>query len=636
MATSDFIPVLSNHPPPSPTPEWSSEPVPLKEFSSKRQVPGFAKIVKGNYMTLGSNKFSFQKQYHEVFIHSVKVGVKVLAHCLRRVDATSISRRGNHNVYTTTRLYAVDQRLAIPISYQGWFELLSEDGKSARPITSVHELARIKPDRCLVRENTKAYIMSEDEKFTFDKTKIVIAGEQLVLNGEVSLPAPAENKKIKLLRCFDSKGELIYLSFDQKATFTPIAGEEDFVGVFNIRDIVRRFRLPLTVKLVQGVRPKVDPSRFTGLIRLDWVYTDETAFVCPVDKNIIRLLPVPTDSNLQLVSALNQQAMKSTELYRSMIVKCNRMITNYNNTLHLIVQVPDAASKGKGKSNANVFSMQLSAPAYQPSGGRTKSREHLLMDEIDDLYAYVRDGGAPPTKFTYDSDEESYWEEPAYEPLDDFRARLKALEAGERVSYHVKYQPQDPSQLKLDVDNDLRKSTENLLEGRDGLPDVHPNKTSPTPPALPPRPPDLLAYPHPSGERFSSSEHTKPFSSSTQIILSRNSQSEHNVTRVSNLGMVSSNHSSHSSQESKSPAKIFARSKSAAEVLAPKKEHLLPPPSTGANSSSTSGSSGNGHRNHIARDFKDSDISSMTRGASSGSSGGPASNIRKKMQTLYL
>ena len=68
---------------------------------------------------------------------------------------------------------------------------------------------------------------------------------------------------------------------------------------------------------------------------------------------------------------------------------------------------------------------------------RSKSKEDVLMDEIDDLYGYVRDGGKPPTKtkFQYDSDEESYWEEPAYEPLDKFRARLKALESGQQVLY---------------------------------------------------------------------------------------------------------------------------------------------------------------------------------------------------------
>ncbi|KAK0069940.1 hypothetical protein Bpfe_001117 [Biomphalaria pfeifferi] len=626
MATQEHI--ASSHPsPPSPTPEWGTDSVALKDYASKFPVPGFAKVVKGNYMTLGSNKFSFQKQYHEVFIHSVKVGVKVLAHCLRRMDATTLTRRGNHNIFTATKLYAVDQRLAIPISYQGWFELLSEDGKSARPIVSVHELAKVKPDRCLVRENIKAYILSEDSSTSFDKSKIVIAGEQLLLAGEIELPSAIENKKIKLLKCFDSEGKSIYLSFDQKGTFTPIAAEDGFTGVFNIRDIVRRFRLPLTVKLVQGVRPKVDPARFTGLIRLDWVYTDDTAFVCPVDKNVVRLLPVPNDVNLQLVAATNQKAMKASELYRNMMTKCNRMIANYNNTLHLIVQVPDGVTKGKGRTNPNVFSQQLDIPVHSH---RSKSKEHLLMDEIDDLYAYVRDGGPPPNlkKFAYDSDEESYWEEPAYEPLDEFRARLQAIEAGHRVNYHEKYRPQDPS--KLNLDSELRKSRENLLDSK--------------PMSPPPLPPRLFNFqPDNFGTDAEHSANTLPQS----VPIKTFSQSTYNITTVSNLGLVSSSHSSSSSllnqKISQKEAKLdgghfFSRSKSNAEAMVNKDRLNIPKRGQGGSqeSTSTSGSSGNGHRNHIARDFKDSDISSMTKGGSSGSSGGPSSNIRKKMQTLYL
>ena len=67
---------------------------------------------------------------------------------------------------------------------------------------------------------------------------------------------------MRLLRCEDSQGDTVYLSFDQKGLFTVIAGAADVTGVFNIRDIVGRFRLPLTVRLVQGVRPKVEAARW--------------------------------------------------------------------------------------------------------------------------------------------------------------------------------------------------------------------------------------------------------------------------------------------------------------------------------------------------------------------------------------
>jgi hypothetical protein len=48
---------------------------------------------------------------------------------------------------------------------------------------------------------------------------------------------------------------------------------------------------------------------------------------------------------------------------------------------------------------------------------------------------------SPKSKFTYESDEESYYEEPAYEPLDDFRSRLAMLAKGKPGYNNSKYKP---------------------------------------------------------------------------------------------------------------------------------------------------------------------------------------------------
>lgn len=73
------------------------------------------------------------------------------------------------------------------------------------------------------------------------------------------------------------------------------------------------------------------------------------------------------------------------------------MIHNYNNTLHLIVAIPEAASKGR-KGQKNVFSQPFPQEAEVTANARSRRREKRLMEEIDDLYSYVRDGGAVPDK----------------------------------------------------------------------------------------------------------------------------------------------------------------------------------------------------------------------------------------------
>ena len=588
-----------------PIPLWDSDSVSLKNFSSKGTVPSFAKVTKGSFMNIGHSKFSIQRQHTEIFVHSIKMGVKVLAHSVRRIEGTT--RRG----YPCSRIVAMDQRLAIPISYQGWFELLSEDGKSARPITSVHELAKAFPDKCLVRENVKGYLATSDGKLTFDKTRVVTAGERLILCGDITLPSPQHNKKVKMLKCYDSKGENIYMSFDQKGIFTPIAGPDDLLGVLSIRDIVRKFRLPLTVKLIQGVKPKVDPSKFTGLIRIYWVYTDETAFVCPLEKNHIRILPVPTDTNLQLATASNNTELKKTEMFRNLSIKCNRMVSNYNNTIHLIVTLPESVIKNKGKnrSSSNIFSKPLLMEESRPMR-RSKSREDMLMDEIDDLYQFVRNGGAPPqkSKFTYDSDEESYWEEPAYEPLNDFRARLMAIEAGKQVTHHVKYKPADPRQLGLDIEPEVGPSQDNvygvLTNGGGAAVAASPRVNHPVVPepptqvtvkAPPESTPPPLPPPLPPRQYIRADLGPAVLDSSPGDVISQNS----------------SGSGDKKSKEQRKCSRNLQRS-----------------PDT---SSSSSGSKG---RYKVGKDFKDSDISSRTRDSSESGSG--SKNVRRRLKTLYL
>lgn len=222
-----------------------------------------------------------------------------------------------------------------------------------------------------------------------------------------------------------------------------------YTGVLQIRDIIQKYRMPLTVKLVHGIWPKVEKERFTGLIRLDWVYVDDTVFMCPFEKDTVRMIPVPLDSSLQVTPSINFKALTEKESYKKLHSKCSRMVSNYNNTIHLIVNVPNAVARCfNSKVSRNMFSQTI----QQESKAKpiSKIKEERLMDEIDDIYQFVRDGGvAPKSKFTYDSDEESFWEEPAYEPLDNFQQCLKAIESGKQVQYHKKYQPADATKLGL-------------------------------------------------------------------------------------------------------------------------------------------------------------------------------------------
>lgn len=463
-----------------PQPVWDTEQVNLKDFLMKHEVPSVARVVKGQFMNIGASKFNPLKKLHQdILVHSIRTGLKILGHSVARVD--SRDRR-------STKLVSLEQRLSIPLTYKGWFELLSEDGRTVKPIESVLELAKLLPkvSNVLVRQNVKAYLVNDsDGKMTFDKTKIIIAGEQLKVLGEVPLQLPPNKEgRLRLLKCVDSKSENVYLSFDQKGVFTPIASEADEMGVFMIKDVIHKFRLPLTVKLVQGVWPKVDSSRFTGLIRLDWAYTDEVAFVCPLDRNTPRIYPIPTDVSLRLVTAVNDGELKDNEAYTNIMVKCNRLVANYHNTIHLIISVPEGAVKAKNHTLANIYSdtntkiEEENRP--QSRIKRSKSKEDILNEELDDLYGYLRAGKQPPAgKYTRDSDEETYYEEPEFEPMTKFKSRLEMLNSGDVAGSQkdTRYTFIDP---RAALDANHNRLSMSPMNG-------HTSHGSNTPPELPPR-----------------------------------------------------------------------------------------------------------------------------------------------------
>lgn len=85
---------------------------------------------------------------------------------------------------------AVGPRLAIPETYAGWFELLSEEGRAGRCVESVAELSR-RPCPCLVREPLRAILAKEDQDAdeavqAADASRTLAVGETISPGEEVS------------------------------------------------------------------------------------------------------------------------------------------------------------------------------------------------------------------------------------------------------------------------------------------------------------------------------------------------------------------------------------------------------------------------------------------------------------------
>lgn len=127
-------------------------------------------------------------------------------------------------------------KVLIPETYPGYFELLSEDGRSTRCIDSVLDLSRKPNLRVLVRETFRCNHLS----------RTIHAGEILTTlydNG-------------KYLKCKTLKDEVINLPLEAKAKFSPIAKEDSISGVHTVKNLLKK-RMPIVVRYVcdRGTNP---------------------------------------------------------------------------------------------------------------------------------------------------------------------------------------------------------------------------------------------------------------------------------------------------------------------------------------------------------------------------------------------
>lgn len=117
--------------------------------------------------------------------------------------------------------------MLIPETYSGYFELLSEDGRSTRCIETVLDLSKRRNFRVLVRETFRCSASS----------KTIHAGEILT----------TINENGKFLQCRTSKDEIVNLPLEAKAKFSPVAKEDSISGVHTVKNLLQK-RMPIVVR----------------------------------------------------------------------------------------------------------------------------------------------------------------------------------------------------------------------------------------------------------------------------------------------------------------------------------------------------------------------------------------------------
>ncbi|XP_076329595.1 uncharacterized protein LOC143235374 [Tachypleus tridentatus] len=399
--------------------KWGNEVYYLKEFIQKFSLPQVAKIIKGQYLNLGVPTVPSLSPNNTVFLASGEKRIKIAAQCVKFKE--------------NRRVILVGPKLAIPDNYEGWFEILSEDGRPVKCLESVAEMAMRFPSCCLVRESIKVFVSkTDDPENVSDKTRSLQAGETLHLVNEV-LAAPIRGKAPgRFLKCLTSKKETVYLSTDQRGKFSPVAGEDNISGVHRIKTLLSK-RLPLMVRLVHGKPPigLKSNSSFLPEMRLYSPFEEECIMTLPLAKDSA-IVPLPMAAPLKLQAPRNVETLLKLRDYAKLKEKSKKMIEDVSdriqvfdismskelrsktkNNFHYPNEIENRIQPAYGKQTSQVrrslsdpqgqskgkmivtLERGISAPTesvdpYLPDGETKKEQSIDDYDEIDEIYDYVR------------------------------------------------------------------------------------------------------------------------------------------------------------------------------------------------------------------------------------------------------
>ena len=295
----------------------------LHDVVKSGELPQLVRIVKGSYLGLGAPSLPNPSLSSTALVASAGPSLRLAVQCLKFKD--------NHKTVN------VGPKLAIPETFDGYFEILNEDGRAVRGIESVTELARKFPDSCLVRQNIKVFYQTADKSSSSpssseitshitERSRTLTSGELLVLVGEVGA-----GQQHRYLRCLDSRGDHVYLPMDMRAKFSAVAKEDNqqgISGVHRIRALLNK-RLPLTVRMVSGSPPtglKIG-QQFCYEMRLLASFREEMIVAMPLGGSNGKtadggVVIIPPTVSLKLQLPVNRQSLKQSKEFVRMTERC--------------------------------------------------------------------------------------------------------------------------------------------------------------------------------------------------------------------------------------------------------------------------------------------------------------------------
>lgn len=153
-------------------------------------------------------------------------------------------------------------------------------------------------------------------------------------------------------------GEIFFFPIDSTGDFSPIlsgnvsATDEqntmDFSSLFQLKQMLKHFRFPISVRLVEksvsfvdNFQPSVERDESSTKLRLLLPFAEEIVFVCPLINNSSNkmqplVIPIPIDTDIEVQRCLNMREVTENPLFHQLIRNCLPIIQRYQTQFSLI------------------------------------------------------------------------------------------------------------------------------------------------------------------------------------------------------------------------------------------------------------------------------------------------------------
>ena len=144
-------------------------------------------------------------------------------------------------------------------------------------------------------------------------------------------------EEINYLQATDSIGRELLLEFKQKGDFSAVgeAGTALKNSVYCLGDIVKYVDLPVNTRLAFG-QPPTTPCSFTGMLRFEELYFEETIIACSLGGEKIVMVEFPTDSEIQFMAAGNNSEILESILLQEALRHCENNTETYVNSIKVV------------------------------------------------------------------------------------------------------------------------------------------------------------------------------------------------------------------------------------------------------------------------------------------------------------